>query len=75
MKRSTAARTLGGSIAAAALPAGSVAGAQAYDPTGGTMYRLGGEPCLKGRGNPIPAHITDECQDEHHRARATEQHL
>ncbi|MFF1547055.1 RICIN domain-containing protein [Streptomyces sp. NPDC058291] len=26
-------------------------GAQAYDPTGGTLYRLGDEPCLKGRGN------------------------
>ncbi|MFI2091434.1 RICIN domain-containing protein [Streptomyces rishiriensis] len=26
-------------------------GAQAYDPTGGTVYRLGSEPCLKGRGN------------------------
>ncbi|MFI5822445.1 RICIN domain-containing protein [Streptomyces rishiriensis] len=26
-------------------------GAQAYDPTGGTLYRLGSEPCLKGRGN------------------------
>ncbi|WP_406006291.1 RICIN domain-containing protein [Streptomyces sp. NBC_00637] len=25
--------------------------AQAYDPTGGTLYQLGGEPCLKGRGN------------------------
>ncbi|WUB68226.1 RICIN domain-containing protein [Streptomyces sp. NBC_00582] len=25
--------------------------AQAYDPTGGTLYQLGSEPCLKGRGN------------------------
>ena len=25
--------------------------AQAYDPTGGIMYQLGSEPCLKGRGN------------------------
>ncbi|MEH0530337.1 RICIN domain-containing protein [Streptomyces stelliscabiei] len=25
--------------------------AQAYAPTGGTVYQLGGEPCLKGRGN------------------------
>ncbi|MEU5248328.1 RICIN domain-containing protein [Streptomyces asoensis] len=25
--------------------------ARAYNPTGGTLYRLGGEPCLKGRGN------------------------
>ncbi|WP_416071985.1 RICIN domain-containing protein [Streptomyces sp. ID05-04B] len=27
------------------------AGAQAYNPTGGVMYQLGNEPCLKGRGN------------------------
>ncbi|MDX3631090.1 RICIN domain-containing protein [Streptomyces europaeiscabiei] len=25
--------------------------AQAYNPTGGTVYQLGSEPCLKGRGN------------------------
>ncbi|WP_142267564.1 RICIN domain-containing protein [Streptomyces sp. SLBN-115] len=25
--------------------------AQAYDPTGGIMYQLGSEPCLKGRAN------------------------
>ncbi|MFE6624446.1 RICIN domain-containing protein [Streptomyces sp. NPDC057740] len=25
--------------------------AQAYNPTGGTLYQLGNEPCLKGRGN------------------------
>ncbi|MEU1557060.1 RICIN domain-containing protein [Streptomyces scabiei] len=25
--------------------------AQAYAPTGGTVYQLGSEPCLKGRGN------------------------
>ncbi|MDX3801356.1 RICIN domain-containing protein [Streptomyces sp. AK04-3B] len=51
MKRRTTAKALGSSIAAAALLAGSVAGAQAYNPTGGTMYQLGSEPCLKGRGN------------------------
>jgi hypothetical protein len=28
-----------------------MATAQAYNPTGGIMYRLGDEPCLKGRGN------------------------
>ncbi|MFF7951423.1 RICIN domain-containing protein [Streptomyces griseorubiginosus] len=28
-----------------------MAGAQAYNPTGGTIYQLGSEPCLKGRGN------------------------
>ncbi|MFJ5307150.1 RICIN domain-containing protein [Streptomyces sp. NPDC088350] len=27
------------------------AGAQAYNPTGGILYQLGGDPCLKGRGN------------------------
>ncbi|MFJ6079953.1 RICIN domain-containing protein [Streptomyces sp. NPDC092369] len=27
------------------------AGAQAYNPTGGILYQLGNEPCLKGRGN------------------------
>ncbi|MFF4466772.1 RICIN domain-containing protein [Streptomyces mirabilis] len=26
-------------------------GAQAYNPTGGILYQLGNEPCLKGRGN------------------------
>ncbi|MFI5473481.1 RICIN domain-containing protein [Streptomyces cacaoi] len=26
-------------------------GAQAYNPTGGILYQLGSEPCLKGRGN------------------------
>lgn len=51
MKRRTTAKALGSSIAAAALLAGSMAGAQAYNPTGGTLYQLGGEPCLKGRGN------------------------
>ncbi|MER5182342.1 RICIN domain-containing protein [Streptomyces sp. NPDC002896] len=28
-----------------------VASAQAYNPTGGILYQLGSEPCLKGRGN------------------------
>ncbi|MGQ4389179.1 RICIN domain-containing protein [Streptomyces sp. SAS_270] len=28
-----------------------MASAQAYDPTGGILYQLGNEPCLKGRGN------------------------
>ncbi|MGX5207704.1 RICIN domain-containing protein [Streptomyces violaceus] len=28
-----------------------MASAQAYNPTGGIVYRLGDEPCLKGRGN------------------------
>ncbi|WP_416072119.1 RICIN domain-containing protein [Streptomyces sp. ME18-1-4] len=28
-----------------------MATAQAYNPTGGILYQLGGDPCLKGRGN------------------------
>jgi hypothetical protein len=28
-----------------------MASAQAYNPTGGILYQLGSEPCLKGRGN------------------------
>ncbi|NEC89676.1 RICIN domain-containing protein [Streptomyces sp. SID12501] len=28
-----------------------MASAQAYNPTGGILYQLGNEPCLKGRGN------------------------
>ncbi|MFI5673430.1 RICIN domain-containing protein [Streptomyces cellulosae] len=51
MQRRTTAKALGSSLAAAALLAGSMAGAQAYNPTGGTLYQLGSEPCLKGRGN------------------------
>ncbi len=51
MKKRTTAKALGSSLAAAALLTGSMAGAQAYNPTGGTMYQLGSEPCLKGRGN------------------------
>ncbi|MEU6181879.1 RICIN domain-containing protein [Streptomyces coeruleorubidus] len=45
------AKVLGSFIAAAALLAIPMASAQAYNPTGGIMYRLGDEPCLKGRGN------------------------
>ncbi|MBK3642104.1 RICIN domain-containing protein [Streptomyces sp. MBT33] len=51
MQRRTTAKALGSSLAAAALLAGSMASAQAYNPTGGTLYQLGTEPCLKGRGN------------------------
>jgi hypothetical protein len=51
MQRRTTAKALGSSLAAAALLTGSMAGAQAYNPTGGTLYQLGSEPCLKGRGN------------------------
>ncbi|WP_052346939.1 RICIN domain-containing protein [Streptomyces prunicolor] len=33
------------------LAAPMATGAQAYAPTGGILYQLGSEPCLKGRGN------------------------
>jgi hypothetical protein len=51
MQRRRLGRTLGTVTAATALLAIPASGAQAYNPTGGTLYRLGGEPCLKGRGN------------------------
>lgn len=52
MRRSRAVRALGTFVGAAAMLAVPMAtGAQAYDPTGGILYRLGSEPCLKGRGN------------------------
>ncbi|WP_329276264.1 RICIN domain-containing protein [Streptomyces sp. NBC_01451] len=44
-------QALGSLVAAAALLAVPMATAQAYDPTGGILYQLGNEPCLKGRGN------------------------
>ncbi|MEU5764816.1 RICIN domain-containing protein [Streptomyces asoensis] len=44
-------RTLTTVVAASAMLALPMVSAQAYNPTGGTLYRLGGEPCLKGRGN------------------------
>ncbi len=47
-----AAKTLGTFVAAAAtLAIPMTTGAQAYNPTGGILYQLGSEPCLKGRGN------------------------
>lgn len=42
---------LGVSAVAAATMMLPETNAQAYDPTGGVMYQLGAEPCLKGRGN------------------------
>ncbi|NUQ98809.1 MAG: RICIN domain-containing protein [Streptomyces sp.] len=51
MQRSRAARALGTLTAASALLAIPMTSAQAYDPTGGILYRLGNDPCLKGRGN------------------------
>ncbi|MFD9934845.1 RICIN domain-containing protein [Streptomyces massasporeus] len=44
-------RALGTFAAASALLAIPAASAQAYNPTGGILYQLGSEPCLKGRGN------------------------
>ncbi|MDQ0828630.1 hypothetical protein QF032_000474 [Streptomyces achromogenes] len=50
MQRRMLGRALATFAAASALLA-VPAGAQAYNPTGGTLYQLGSEPCLKGRGN------------------------
>jgi hypothetical protein len=44
-------RALGVVLAASATLVVPVGAAQAYNPTGGIMYQLGDEPCLKGRGN------------------------
>ena len=44
-------KALGSAIAAAVMLLASMASAQAYNPTGGVLYQLGNEPCLKGRGN------------------------
>ncbi|MFF8974851.1 RICIN domain-containing protein [Streptomyces sp. NPDC014995] len=51
MRRTRLGRALGTFIVASAMSAVPVGSAQAYDPTGGIMYQLGSEPCLKGRGN------------------------
>ncbi|MFF3851361.1 RICIN domain-containing protein [Streptomyces sp. NPDC002328] len=51
MQRRSLGKTLGALAAASALLAVPASGAQAYNPTGGILYRLGGDPCLKGRGN------------------------
>lgn len=52
MRRSRAVKALGTFVGAAAMLALPMAtGAQAYNPTGGILYQLGNEPCLKGRGN------------------------
>ncbi|WP_043662664.1 RICIN domain-containing protein [Streptomyces xylophagus] len=45
-------QALGTFVGAAAMLAIPMAtSAQAYNPTGGILYQLGSEPCLKGRGN------------------------
>ncbi len=52
MQRSRAMQALGTFVGAAAMLAIPMAtSAQAYNPTGGILYQLGSEPCLKGRGN------------------------
>ncbi|KOG10052.1 RICIN domain-containing protein [Streptomyces viridochromogenes] len=51
MHRRRAGKALGTFVAASAMLAIPASGAQAYNPTGGTLYQLGSEPCLKGRGN------------------------
>ncbi|WP_200300987.1 RICIN domain-containing protein [Streptomyces adelaidensis] len=51
MQRRKPARALGGAVAAASLLLIPASSAQAYNPTGGILYQLGSEPCLKGRGN------------------------
>ncbi|MGW5665617.1 RICIN domain-containing protein [Streptomyces sp. NPDC003758] len=51
MRRRRLGKALGTFIAASAMAAIPMAGAQAYNPTGGILYQLGNEPCLKGRGN------------------------
>jgi hypothetical protein len=51
MQRRRLGKTLGTVAATSVLLAIPASGAQAYAPTGGTLYQLGSEPCLKGRGN------------------------
>jgi hypothetical protein len=51
MQRRRAGKALGTFVAASAMLAIPASSAQAYNPTGGILYQLGSEPCLKGRGN------------------------
>ncbi len=51
MQRRRAGKALGTFVAASAMLAIPMGTAQAYNPTGGILYQLGNEPCLKGRGN------------------------
>ncbi|MEV2191117.1 RICIN domain-containing protein [Streptomyces phaeochromogenes] len=51
MQRRRAGKALGIFVAASAMLAIPMGTAQAYNPTGGILYQLGNEPCLKGRGN------------------------
>jgi len=51
MQRRRLGQALGTFVAASAMLAIPMTSAQAYNPTGGILYQLGSEPCLKGRGN------------------------
>ncbi|MFI6935883.1 RICIN domain-containing protein [Streptomyces sp. NPDC050287] len=51
MQRRRLVQALGTFAAASAMLAIPMAGARAYNPTGGILYQLGSDPCLKGRGN------------------------
>ncbi|MFJ1812499.1 MULTISPECIES: RICIN domain-containing protein [unclassified Streptomyces] len=51
MPRRRLGRAFGIFTATSAILAIPMVNAQAYDPTGGILYQLGSEPCLKGRGN------------------------
>ncbi|MDQ1050419.1 RICIN domain-containing protein [Streptomyces sp. V4I2] len=51
MQRRRVGKALGTFVAASAMLAIPASSAQAYNPTGGILYQLGSEPCLKGRGN------------------------
>lgn len=51
MQRSRLGKALGTFVAGSAMLGLTMSSAQAYNPTGGTLYQLGDEPCLKGRGN------------------------
>src|SRR3954447_21911103 len=51
MQRRRLGRALGTFAATSAILAIPMVSAQAYNPTGGILYQLGDEPCLKGRGN------------------------
>ncbi|MFJ1967349.1 RICIN domain-containing protein [Streptomyces sp. NPDC087903] len=51
MQRRRLGRAFGTFAATSVILAIPMVSAQAYDPTGGTMYQLGSDPCLKGRGN------------------------
>lgn len=44
-------KALGTFVVGAAMLGLTMSSAQAYNPTGGILYQLGDEPCLKGRGN------------------------